>query len=173
MTDQQKSLALGALAVVVVVGGFFVWQKYSLNLEEPAPIKISDVKPDTWQPSIVETIPVPSEKTTTPTVKTAPPTIAVKSVTTPLNYTQALNLYRGAGAYFQLVKCNGNPGMISLKKGVKFMVDNRDRVTHRIGLGKSVFTIKPYGFLILTASYPGTSPLTCDGGGAAQLNVEG
>lgn len=126
----------------------------------------------------VETATTTAPATTTPTAKTtATKTItAVKKPTTsagsaPKSYTDALAIYRTSGYYFQFVKCSGNPGSLIVKKGKKYMLDNRDAVSHRFVVGGRAYTIGGYGYLILTADRVGTHNVTCDGGGSATVKV--
>ena len=51
------------------------------------------------------------------------------------------------------------------------MLDNRDKVSHRFVVGGRAYTIKGYGYLILTADRTGDHNITCDGGGAAMIKV--
>ena len=87
-------------------------------------------------------------------------------------YVEALAKYRSSGAYFQIVNCRGTPGTMTLKRGVVFMVDNRDNADHRIGVGNRSYDLGPYGFIIVSAATAGISNITCDGGGAAQIRVQ-
>ncbi len=175
MNTDQRAIIIGIAAVVLVVGGYFGWKKILVNPPQPAATASEQAAPS---PADVKSA---SEGAETSDVNTMPSTIdkqqpatpVTKTASGPLSYEAALNLYRQAGGYFQLVKCSASPGMISLKRGVKFMVDNRDKTLHRIGFGKAAYTVKGYSFLILTATAPGTVTLTCDGGGAGQVNIEG
>ncbi len=89
-------------------------------------------------------------------------------------YLDAIKIYKNSGYYFQFVDCHGLPGSLTLKAGVKFMLDNRDNDTHKISIqgGQSVW-IGAYNFAIVTApSAIGTHFITCDGGGAAKIIVQ-
>ena len=104
------------------------------------------------------------------TKKAAIPTSAVAAA---ISYTEALNIYQRGGAYFQFVKCRGNPGRLSMKKGTKFMLDNWDRIEHTIAINKVIsYLVGGYSFAIATAPAAGQYYITCDGGGAALVNVE-
>ena len=75
--------------------------------------------------------------------------------------------------------CHGNPGTISVKRNTAVMLDNRDKVAHTIKANGQTFRIAGYDYALI---YPATvtkdnidltlSNVTCDGGGAAFLNVE-
>jgi len=120
-----------------------------------------------------------SSTTSTASVK-APvvPKITIKASPTPISATQkyldALKLYKSSGYYFQFVSCHGMPGLLTLKKGKKFMLDNRDNISRKIAIvGGQSFKIAPYSFAIATApSTIGTHYITCDGGGAASIKVQ-
>lgn len=89
-------------------------------------------------------------------------------------YLDAIKVYKTTGYYFQFVECSGMPGSLTLKKGTKFMLDNRDGVSHKIAIqGGQSFKIGAYDFAIATApSQVGTHFITCDGGGAAKILVQ-
>lgn len=98
--------------------------------------------------------------------------VSVKPTTYKLTYAQALKIYRTSGYYLQIDSCRGRPGVMTIKKGSKFMIDNRDPLAVKIGLGGKNYLIPKYGFTIISADRVGTNYLTCNGGGAAQINVQ-
>ena len=108
-----------------------------------------------------------AQATTSPTAKSG----SLPKTTSSLTYTKAMELY-GNGFRFQFSDCHGNPGQMSIRQGVKFMLDNRDNKAHTIVIKSQTFRIPAYGFAIATAKELGTYNITCDGGGAAELNVE-
>ncbi len=93
-----------------------------------------------------------------------------------LSYGDAINTYKNR---FQFSQCHGNPGIISIKKGQPVMLDNRDKVAHTIKANGQTIRVAAYDYALL---YPANvtvgnvsadaSNVTCDGGGAATLNVE-
>ncbi len=85
------------------------------------------------------------------------------------SYQKAVSTYQYR---FQLDNCHGTPGSISLKSGVKFMVENKDDAAHKIAVAGQTFQTKAFGFFVTSVTKAGTYPITCDGGGAAQLIVE-
>lgn len=93
-------------------------------------------------------------------------TVATKS------YTDSLAIYGKSNARFQISNCSGRPGSFTIKKGTKFMVDNRDSVAHTFGIGTQTFKLGAYDYAIITVSKPGTHTITCDGGGAAQVVIQ-
>lgn len=123
----------------------------------PTPPEITD---DTTETSVVNQ----SVKNTVVTQTKTP---------APLAYNDALNIYRNHGAYIQFASCSGNPGSISIKRGTKFMIDNRDSVARIYVIGTMQYNVAQYGFAIVTTPlYAGTYYITCNGGGAAALQVQ-
>lgn len=86
-------------------------------------------------------------------------------------YSAALNVYGQAGWRFQFVNCGGSPGTMSVKRGNKFMLDNRDNTTHHFKIGNSAYTLRAYEFAIVTAIKTGKHQITCDGGGSATVYI--
>lgn len=128
---------------------------------------------------------VPTEDTVTNSVTSTPSSTVpaknptpVKTSPTPLSATQkyldAIRIYKNTGYYFQFVDCHGLPGTLTMKKGKKFMLDNRDAKSRRIAIsGGQSFKIPAYNFAIATApTKAGTHYITCDGGGAATIVVQ-
>lgn len=124
----------------------------------------------------------PTDNTTATSTATSSAVTAPKKSSTPATsplsatqrYLDAIRIYKSVGYYFQFVSCHGSPGSLTLKKGKKFMLDNRDNVTRKIAIqGGQSFQIGPYNFAIATApSTLGTHYITCDGGGAASILVQ-
>jgi len=52
------------------------------------------------------------------------------------------------------------------------MIDNRDGVWHEVQIASQKFKVSGWGFVIVTAKEMGVYNITCDGGGAAELNVQ-
>lgn len=86
------------------------------------------------------------------------------------NYMDALALY--GNSRYQFVNCSGNPGSLTFKKGVKFMIDNRDNETHQIKIGTKSYTLGAYSYAIVSVAKAASFNITCDGGGAAHANIE-
>ncbi|MEK7624719.1 MAG: hypothetical protein AAB467_00025 [Patescibacteria group bacterium] len=86
-------------------------------------------------------------------------------------YLNALNIYQKSGYYMQFFQCQASPGSMVLKKGSKIMLDNRDSVTHLIGIRSVRYNIGSFNFAIATLDSLGTNYVTCDGGGSAQITV--
>jgi hypothetical protein len=142
---------------------------YKLPVSEPIPPATSDsprvIPPTTAQ---IEAAKVKIQGNNAGTLK-------VKSTTTtpvksPLKYAEALAVYQKSGYLIQFDSCHGRPGRLTLKKGVKFMMDNRDSKAHTLAVGTDPHFVNAYGFVIVAAPSPaGRYDITCDGGGAAVL----
>jgi len=133
-------------------------------------VKQSHTKPSVSQTNSQNT--VANSPTDQTQATTTPSNTAAKSGSTSnLAYNEALKIY-GTGYRIQFAECHGTPGQLAIRKGVKFMIDNRDNVNHTIVVKSQTFHLAAYGFAIVTATDLGVYNITCDGGGAAQLNVQ-
>lgn len=124
----------------------------------------------------VPAMPQANNPTPTGTLTGSPSPAAVRpnGAVTP-SYRDALMQYQlGSGNYFQFSGCHVlPPNPITLKAGTRFMIDNRDSKTHTYVYSGHNYRVAGYGFAIATApTKVGTYPITCDGGGAASLNIE-
>lgn len=161
VVKNKKVILIGGGAVLLSLLSFFIFGK-----KDNQPV----------QPVTADKIVATSTIATTTTVTT--PKKSTTPVTSPMSATQryldAIRVYKSVGYYFQFVNCHGLPGSLTLKKGKKFMLDNRDNVTHKITVqGGQSFQIGAYNFAIATApSTVGTHYITCDGGGAASIVVQ-
>lgn len=128
------------------------------------------------QPNPTATSGQPLAPSTTSGTATAPKksSTQVSPLSATQRYLDAIKVYKSVGYYFQFVSCQGLPGSLTLKAGKKFMLDNRDAVTHKIAVqGGQSFQVGAYNFAIATAPYTiGTHYITCDGGGAASILVQ-
>ncbi len=87
-------------------------------------------------------------------------------------YTQALATYTQNGRRIQFTECHATPGLLVVKKGLKYMLDNRDKSAHTLKVGSLTYKIAGYGYLIVTAQNLGVNNIFCDGNGAGQINIE-
>lgn len=87
-------------------------------------------------------------------------------------YVNALDIYEKNGARFEFVNCTGNPGALTVKRGERFMIDNRDNVEHQIGVGPETYPLAGRNFAIITLQNVGSFNVTCDGRGEAHVEVE-
>lgn len=107
------------------------------------------------------------------TPATTTPAVAAPKNTS-LAFTNALKTYQYR---IQFDQCHGTvnlvgTGILSVKKGSKVMLDNRDDAAHTIAFAGQSVKVAANDFAIVTAGKSGTFNVTCDGGGAATLNVE-
>lgn len=178
---KDRYIIIGIIALAVLVIGYAIWRS---STSAPAPsseVSTSVGSDNELTGSVSSTL---TAATTTPSstqqTQTKPKTTATyqkPSSSTSLSATQryidALKIYKTSGYYFQFLKCHGQPGSLTIKKGKKFMLDNRDSVSHKIAFTGQSYRIGGYGFAIATAPLkPGTYFITCDGGGAASILVQ-
>lgn len=108
--------------------------------------------------------------TASPTPTATPSPAAIK--TSP-GYTKAVDTYQYR---IQFTGCHGlinlsNSGTLSVQRGSKIMLDNRDPVAHTIAFKGVSVKVGAYNYAIVTANTVGDYPVTCDGGGSAFLSV--
>ena len=158
----KKFIYIGAGVVLAVVVLSFAFSKKG-GQSNPADALLDNT-------AVTSTFPTSSSASTQK--KSSAPATSPMSATQ--RYLDAIRVYKTAGYYFQFVDCHGAPGSLTLKKGKKFMLDNRDSVTRKIAVqGGQSFQVKAYDFAIATApSTLGTHYITCDGGGAASILVQ-
>lgn len=95
------------------------------------------------------------------------------TVSFPKNYGEAFNAYSQSGNYFQFSECipTGRNSLV-LKKGLYFMIDNRDQVSHRFGVGNKSYNVAALGYVIVpTPATAGDYNITCDGAARVELKV--
>ncbi len=156
----KKVVYIGAGVVLLVVILFLVFSKKGNQSNTAFPVA------NEVTPAITTT-----SSATTPKKSSSqanPPLSATQ------RYLDAIRVYKSVGYYFQFVDCHGAPGFLTLKKGKKFMLDNRDAKARKIAVqGGQTFQVKAYDFAIATApSATGIHYITCDGGGAASITVQ-
>ncbi|MBL8030286.1 MAG: hypothetical protein JNN11_03490 [Candidatus Doudnabacteria bacterium] len=86
-----------------------------------------------------------------------------------LNYGEAIKKYPFR---IQFANCNGSPGSLSLKRNTALMLDNRDSIAHAVKVAGQTYVIKGYDYALAYIGQEGAYNLTCDGGGAASINIE-
>ncbi len=103
---------------------------------------------------------------------TAPQNSGGTHVVPTQDYTSAIAQYGKSGFRFQFVNCISTPIKLTMKKGVKFMLDNRDNKAHAMAVGKTRYLLRPYDFAIVSIQKPGTYDITCDSFNRASVNVQ-
>lgn len=159
--QNKKFVYIGAAVVLLAVILYFAFGKKG-SQSNPAFPTANDVSSTSSATTSSATTPKK------PSSQTNPPLSATQ------RYLDAIRVYKSVGYYFQFVDCHGSPGTLTLKKGKKFMLDNRDGEAHKIAIqGGQTFQVKAYDFAIATApSKTGLHYITCDGGGAASITVQ-
>jgi hypothetical protein len=159
--NTKKALwVLGAVLVVAIV--------YALVVDKPASNDQStNTNNNSQQPTPP---PVDQEQPGTDETPAGPtPTPAPSR----MSYNEALKTYGVNGYRFQFTDgCLSLPGKMTIKKGGKFMLDNRDDVAHTIKVGNQTFRLSKYGFAIATATQTGDLDISCDGTNRSELLVQ-
>lgn len=124
----------------------------------------------TVAPGDDQTVTIPTATTTATTPAPAKGKTTITAPTKALTYAAALDKYRGA--VMQFVNCRVLNGTFTLKKGVSFMLDNRDSIAHTIKIQGKSYRLGGYSFAIATPLTVGNSFVTCDGGGSGEVRVQ-
>ena len=95
---------------------------------------------------------------------------APRTVKSAETYQKALGTYQYR---LQFLNCQANPSRLTLKAGLPLMLDNRDSEKHTFKMGKQSFSVLGYDYVIAKAPTAGTYTIICDGGGAAEIQVQG
>ncbi len=165
MKPNTLRLVSGLALVAMFVIGYVFWSKvYLPGRQEESIASLSGTRRATLQ-----TPPAPGE---VPVVEPSQQPAAKPAASATSDYEKALNEYRSKGAYFQFVNCAGNPGTLTLKRGTVFMLDNRDNEPHKIKIGTVTYNLPAYGYKLVNPQKLGVNQITCDGGGAAAVNVQ-
>ncbi len=172
-------IAMPLIIFLVLVGLVFainkISQKNNKNNSEEDYLTWKNSVTTSVEADVVTTTPeaTTTVKKTTVIKKTA---TSVKTTSTSLSatddYLKARKTYQTSGYYFQFLNCRGTPGILTVKKGAKLMLDNRDDKTRKIVFIGKLYNINAYGYVIVTADKLGKHYITCDGGGAAQITVQ-
>ena len=112
--------------------------------------------------------------TAPPAAETTPPDVVLGGQTEAVsgNYPKAGLPYVESGYRFQFSDCHGTPGQLTVKRGKYFLLDNRDDSAITIAVAGQSYKIGPYGAAVAAVWKEGVHQITCNGGGAASLNVE-
>lgn len=153
---QKDRLFYAIIGLLTALGAFYGFSA------SPEAETAKDASPE----AVPAVITAPAEPVAEPEKAVAKPPAAPATLT----YERALELY---GKYrIQFVSCHGNPGQMTLGKGAKLMLDNRDKKAHTVKVGSVSYRLASMGFAIATVREVGTLNVTCDGGGAATVEVQ-
>lgn len=144
---------------VVLLGGLLIWQIQKPGATEYSGSTNGENSEDSLQKNSEIPVVTPS-----PTASGSPAQTSAK-----LSYGEAIKKY---SYRIQFVNCGGNPGSISLKRNLPLMLDNRDAKAHTLKVAGKSYSIKAYDYALAYIGTEGTYNLTCDGGGAASVNIE-
>lgn len=92
-----------------------------------------------------------------------------------LTYDQALATYGSSGNNYRFqftANCQSVPSSLTLKKGSKFMLDNRDAEAHTFKIGTQTIRLNKYAFAVVTARQTGDLNIICDSVNRAKLLVQ-
>jgi hypothetical protein len=92
-----------------------------------------------------------------------------------LSYDQALSTYGAGGSNYRYqfsANCLAVPSSLTVKKGTRFMLDNRDEAAHTFKIGNQTIRLNKYAFAVVTARQAGDLAIACDGVNRANLLVQ-
>lgn len=162
--NTKIALGVGIAALVLLV----VWAVASNKPAAPSSEGTPTTTTDGTTPA--ETTPTTTKPVVKPVVKkpgTAPVTKEAE-----LSYNETVAKYDGSGYRMQFVSCGARPATMTVKRNVKFMLDNRDAKAHKIVIGKSTYNLAAYGWTVLSLPTAGKVNITCDGGGSGFIVVQ-
>ncbi len=128
-------------------------------------------RPDTQAPEMQPPAPAPSEEAE-PAAQAPDAVVGGETEAASGNYPKKGLPYIESGYRFQFDDCHGNPGTLTVKRGKYFLLDNRDDKAAKIGIAGQTYNIAPYSAAVAAVWKVGEHQITCNGGGAAKLNVE-
>lgn len=167
----KKFLGLGLVAVALLAGAGC--QSKTSAPQVPAASQPYNTAPITTEMKTTSTpaIVAPIKKKKAIPVTAAPAVSPTQPAAATVPYSQAVALY-GQGARLQFINCHSMPTSLTLKKGLKLMLDNRDGQKHSVKVGAQAYTLGAYGYLVVTANSVGNNIVTCDGGGVGLVAVQ-
>ncbi|HYE22381.1 MAG TPA: hypothetical protein VD998_02205 [Verrucomicrobiae bacterium] len=164
MNELRKPVVVISIALIVLLVGVIAYVS-TRNTEQTLSNTVPDevARNNYTQEGVDETPDEPAQSTSEP------------RSTSRLTYTEALKIYGQSGNNFRFqftTGCAGSPSKLVMKKGTKFMIDNRDTVAHTIVVGSQSYRLQKYGFIIATARDIGDYAIKCDGINRSQILVQ-
>ncbi len=104
------------------------------------------------------------------TAKKTTPKTTVKALV--LSYTELVKKYEGYRFQFSNDCSQVSPNSFVIKTGYTFMLDNRENKEHIFTFDKVKYSVKPYGYAVVTAKSLGNQSVMCDGVQRAIVNVQ-
>ncbi len=152
------------ILIVLVVGGFTALYflskpNYPSQTTETLPSATSSETAAPSQNSGNVTTPSATSKTTTQTGTT-------------LTRNQAYNYYSSQSLYSQLVDCVGYPGVLYMRQGTKFMLENTSQIKDELTIKTQNIMIPAKNFAIVTALDSGYYDIVCNGRNALKLQIQ-
>ena len=138
MTQKNMYIIGGVVALVVVVLLIAFWMANTGNVNAPGSQSITENPPESTQDTTGETAPAGL-----------------------LSYNQALALYKDKRIQLNVDAnnyCTVIPSNVVYKEGTKVMFDNRDNKAVTFSLDGVKYSIKAYGFRIITLATSATLP---------------
>jgi hypothetical protein len=159
------------ILIFIIIVALVVWQFSSGDSANPESADLIKTTPP--EIAVVTSTPASAvEVVATSSPNATPAKQGTKATAPKLTYDQAIKEYGVRGYRIQLSQCHGTPGRLAIKSGTAFMVDNREGVAHTVVLAKQTFKVPAWGFVIIYTQGKGKQVLTCDGGGAAEIDVQ-
>jgi len=164
----NKKMVIGGIVVIVIIAIFIgVWAAHKHSSSDQTAQTNNEASNGNTSGS---TTPATDQTATTSTSS------AQSQLKTRLSgnqaYDAAVATYQASGYRIQFNLCQATPHQLVIKKGAKFMLDNRDDESRTIIVKSQTFHLGPYGYTIATAIDLGIYTVSCDGRGVMQLTVE-
>lgn len=166
--SREEKMIIGVIAVAVLGVTLWVYKNGNLNSTKASPDDEHFPTSTTEQTATTTPTTTPA-KTPAAAAKKPVTTTKTPSVKAGENYADVLKTY--ANWRFQFVNCQSTPSTFLIKKGSKFMLDNRDAKSHTYKVGTAAYNLGAYGWVLATANTLGNLDVTCDGINRALLKV--
>lgn len=152
-TTQGMSTAI-FLGILILLGGVYMYQQTKtagspVSGVTPSPTP-SEVLISSATPLLSAT---PSKRPLASSSSKAVPTQVTRHGSEGLTYGEAVNQYPVARIQLN-TSCQGTPSRLILKKGAKFMLDNRANVARSIAIDGKTYSLEAYGFSVFSLNAP-------------------
>ncbi len=179
--QKNSNLIIAIIVILILLAGVAFMLDSRRNADKSAsqqgdsmnPADSSNVAYNTYtQEGVDET---PEAELTAQAAETEPTPKATPPPAPRLTYDQALATYGSGGNNYRFqisANCQATPAALTLKKGQKFMLDNRDGDAHTIKIGSQTFRLNKYAFAVVTARQNGDLSIKCDNVDRAKILVQ-
>ncbi len=89
-----------------------------------------------------------------------------------LSYAALVKKYEGYRLQFSNNCSQVSPNSFVIKKGLSFLIDNREDKEHIFSFSNQKYFVKSYGYIVVTTQAIGQHSILCDGVPRAMVNVE-